>query len=332
MNLFRRHIGRRVAAVGVGVALVVLGLEAPAFAVLGLTSFTPASGPTNCVVVITGADFQGPDVTSVAFGAGNTAAFAIQSDTELWAAVPATAPTTGAFITLTKSATGETVSSSTPFTRTTGAGSCAPTITSFAPTCGPVGTTVTITGTNLIQASGTPTAFSGAQVEFSPFGGTGGAVGITATHTGAAETPTSVTVLVPTGAKTGPISVTTAGGEVFSTTDFTVPVAPATCVAPPGVTHARSITLKLKDALVAKGKVSSTEDPAVTECVATVPVKIQRKVSGHWKTIAKTTTSDTGAYSRKIKNKKGKYRSIAVKTTLASGEVCLKAKSPVRTH
>jgi hypothetical protein len=66
--------------------------------------------------------------------------------------------------------------------------------------------------------------------------------------------------------------------------------------------------------------------------VASVPVKIQRKVSGSWKTVGKTTTSDTGAYSKKIKNKKGKYRSIAVKTTLEGGEVCLKAKSPVRTH
>jgi hypothetical protein len=48
--------------------------------------------------------------------------------------------------------------------------------------------------------------------------------------------------------------------------------------------------------------------------------------------VGKTTTSDTGAYSKKIKNKKGKYRSLAVKTTLASGDVCGKAKSPVRTH
>jgi len=48
--------------------------------------------------------------------------------------------------------------------------------------------------------------------------------------------------------------------------------------------------------------------------------------------VGKTTTSDTGAYSKKIKNKKGKYRSIAVKTTVPTDEVCLKAKSPVRTH
>jgi hypothetical protein len=125
--------------------------------------------------------------------------------------------------------------------------------------------------------------------------------------------------------------VTTYGGTtgaVFSTTLFQTP--PPDC--PTAVGHTRSISLKLKDKLVAKGTVKSTETTPLTACAASVPVKIQRKVSGHWKTIAKTTTSDTGAYSRKIKNKKGKYRSIAVKTTLTSGEVCLKAKSPVRTH
>jgi hypothetical protein len=303
-----------------------LGLEAPAFAALGITSFTPASGPVNCVVVITGTDFQGPDVTSVKFGTAS-ATFEIQSDTELWAA----APTGGSgFITLAKG-TGETVSSSTQFTVTTGAGDCAPTITSFAPTCGPVGTTVKITGTNLIRASGTPLAFSGGLTEFSPFTGTGGTDGIDATHTGASEDPTSLTVLVPSGAKTGPIAVT-AAAQVFSTVDFTVPVAPATCAGP--TPFARSITLRLRDALVARGKVTAaTVTPAApAECTAAVPVKIQRRVSGHWKTVGKTTTSDTGAYRKKIRNRHGKYRSLAPSVTLASGDVCARAKSKVVTH
>jgi hypothetical protein len=123
-------------------------------------------------------------------------------------------------------------------------------------------------------------------------------------------------------------AATTGLQGVFSTTSFLTP--PPDC--PSAAGHTRSITLKLKDKLVAKGTVKSTEDPAFTDCAASVPVKIQRKVSGSWKTVGKTTTSDTGAYSKKIKNKKGKYRSIAVKTTLEGGEVCLKAKSPVRTH
>ncbi len=46
MTLFKRHMGRRVAAVGVAVALLVLGLEAPAFAAAPtITSFTPTQRP-----------------------------------------------------------------------------------------------------------------------------------------------------------------------------------------------------------------------------------------------------------------------------------------------
>jgi hypothetical protein len=323
MSLFKRHIGRRVAGVGVGVALLMLGLEAPAFAVLGPITFTPASGPTGCVIVITGTDFQGPDVDVVEVG-GVTAAFEIQSDTEIWAAAPALG--TG-FVTVEKTATGESVSSTTQFTNTTGAGACAPTITSFLPTCGLVGTTVTITGTNLIQSS-----FAGGDVEFSPFTGTPPTDGVDATHTGTAENPTSLSVLVPSGAADGPISVLTDVSEAFSATDFDVVTDPATCVPPPGVTHGRSITLSLRKHLVARGRVSSTEDPAFTECVASVPVKIQRRRAGGWRTVGKTTTSDTGAYKRRIKDRPGKYRALAPKVTLEAGDICSRAVSPRRVH
>ena len=44
MTLFKRHMGRRVAAVGVAVALLVLGLATPAYAVVpGVTSVTPTT-------------------------------------------------------------------------------------------------------------------------------------------------------------------------------------------------------------------------------------------------------------------------------------------------
>jgi hypothetical protein len=51
-------IGRRVAGVGVAVALMMLGLEAPAFAAAPvISSFNPTSGGPDtggCVVVVTG--------------------------------------------------------------------------------------------------------------------------------------------------------------------------------------------------------------------------------------------------------------------------------------
>ena len=83
----------------------------------------------------------------------------------------------------------------------------------------------------------------------------------------------------------------------------------------------------------ASGAVSSTEDPAFTDCVASVPVKIQRKTKSGWKNAGSTTTSDTGSYSLKTKGKPGKYRALAPKTSLGdpvSGN-CLKAKSATRT-
>ena len=161
----QRRVARRVAGIGVAAALVVLSLQVPAFATLGISGFTPDSGPANCVVVITGTDFLGPDVTRVDFGATAATDFTIVSDTEIWAAAPATS----GLITLTNASTGETLSSNTQFTSTSGAGNCAPTITSFSPTCGLVGTIVAITGTNLIRHT---TEFVGALVEFSQVPGT----------------------------------------------------------------------------------------------------------------------------------------------------------------
>jgi IPT/TIG domain len=339
MSLLRRHIGRRVAGVGVGVALLVLGLEAPAFAVPTVSGVAPTSGPANCVVTITGTgfkDFTEADQTLTfvgpVSGAGDDLALAdanwfANSATEILAVSPAVVAGTTYTVTLTDPTGG---TSTGTFAATSGAGGCAPTIASFTPTCGAAGTVVVITGTNLLDAG-----LDGATVAFNPY-----AAAQVAAHTVPdVDTTTSLSVIVPTGTVDGKIRVTTnvdtdpntAGVQgVFSTANFEVP--PPDCVA--AVPFARSITLKLAKHLVAKGKVSAAAvtPPAPAECTAGVPVKIQRKKGGSWKTIAKTTTSDTGAYKRKIKDKPGKYRARAVKITLESGAVCAKATSPVRTH
>jgi IPT/TIG domain len=337
MSLFRRHIGRRVAGVGVGVALLMLGLEAPALADPVISGISPTSGPEACVVVISGTGFDQPGafaVSDVRFtGAGNVldsvdALFHVVSDTEIWTTVPTGAATGPITIT---DGNGTTANSPT-FTVTTTAGTCAPTITSFDPVCGVVGTVVTITGTNLLKSGGddstTPvTKPAGGDVKFNPYTAN-------ATHTGAAESPTTLVVNVPASAVDGPIRVKTFAAPdstVTSTGSFNVAASPTECG---GVSFARSITLRLKDALVARGKVTAATvtPPAPAECTAAVPVKIQRRVSGHWKTVGKTTTSDTGAYRKKIRNRHGKYRSLAPSVTLASGDVCSRAKSKVVRH
>jgi hypothetical protein len=145
---------------------------------------------------------------------------------------------------------------------------------------------------------------------------------------------------VPTGVADGPIHVFTdvdasaaAGFQgVFSSTSFLTP--PPDCVPTGGNQHARSISLSLSGKLKAKGKVKSTEDPAFTDCVSGVPVKIQRKTKSGWKNVGSTTTSDTGSYAKKVKNKAGKYRAIAKKVSLGDPvtDVCTKATSPTRKH
>jgi len=70
-----------------------------------------------------------------------------------------------------------------------------------------------------------------------------------------------------------------------------------------------------------------------TACVASVPVKIQRRRAGGWRTVGSTTTTDTGVYKKRIRDRTGRYRALAPKVTLNDGaDVCSRAVSPVRRH
>jgi hypothetical protein len=86
-------------------------------------------------------------------------------------------------------------------------------------------------------------------------------------------------VIVPSDAADGPIRVSTFNdvvgeGAVLSETAFQVPPLDISC---PPVQHARSI-LSLRKHLIARGKVSVGDGFA--DCAASVPVKVQRRVSG----------------------------------------------------
>jgi hypothetical protein len=259
-----------------------------------ITSFTPTAGPTGTSVTITGTNFCG--TTAVKFNTTTATAVTVNSATSITATVP-TGATTG------KISVTNTVGTATSTNNFTVAG--VPTISSFVPTSGPVGTSVKINGTNF---SGT--GFTTTSVKFNNVSAT----------TFTANSSTQITATVPTGATTGKITVTTPGGTATSATDFTV-----------STVHSRSVTLSLKRHLVAKGVVSVGD--GFTACVASVPVKIQRKTSGGWKGVGSTTTTASGSYSKKIKDKTGKYRAKAPKVTLNAGvDICKGAKSPTRTH
>jgi hypothetical protein len=190
---------------------------------------------------------------------------------------------------------------------------------------------VVIIGTNLLKSSGTATTASvGGDVRFAPYTAT-------ATHTGTPETPTRLTVLVPPGTIDGQIRVSTFNdvvgeGAVLSDTRFEV--VPPDCDLFP-LEQPRSVTLRLRKHMVARGMVSlTTEGDHSTVCVASVPVKIQRRVSGHWKTVGSTTTNDTGAYNKRIKDKPGRYRATAPMIFLVEPvlQTCVRAISPVQTR
>jgi hypothetical protein len=332
-NERRRHMGRRVAGVGVAVAMMVLGLEAPAFAAEPTVgTFSPTSGPAagGCVLVLTGTGFDDfPDTgaydvnfldpLNVATPATDRL---VIDDATLWIESPPLTAGTEYTIEVITHAGGTPAETTSTFLATTGAGACAPTITSFTPICGSTNTTVVITGTNLIQSG-----FVGAEVRFNPYTDI-------AVHTiPDVDDVTSLSVIQPSGQADGPISVDTGvGGPVFSTASYLVP--PPDCEEPGGNQHARSISFKITKAGRASGVVKSTEETPFTECVAAVPVKIQRKKGGAWKTVGKTVTDDAGAYVKKVKNPKGKqkFRALAPKVSLGDPvtDVCLKARSAVR--
>jgi IPT/TIG domain-containing protein len=159
-----------------------------------ITNFSPTSGPAGTTVTINGSGFTG--TTGVTFG-GAAASFSIVSDSQLTAMVPANATTGPIGVT----APGGSTTSAASFTVTTAAS--APTISGFTPTSGKVGIPVTISGTNLTGTSSVT------------FGG-----GVTAAPT--SNTATQVTVNVPSGAKNGPLTVTTPNGSATSSQTFRV--------------------------------------------------------------------------------------------------------------
>jgi uncharacterized repeat protein (TIGR03803 family) len=146
------------------------------------------SGVVGAKVTILGNSLTG--ATSVTFN-GTPATFTVVSATEITTTVPAGATTGSVTVTTPKS----TLTSNVRF-------KVRPQIKGFTPTSGPVGTPVTITGVSLETTDVT-------------FGG------VKAT-TVILESDEKIEAYVPTGAKTGHITVTTAGGTATSSGVFTV--------------------------------------------------------------------------------------------------------------
>jgi hypothetical protein len=166
----------------------------PVAAAPTISSFSPVSGAAGTSVTVTGANFTG--ASFVKFN-GAAASFSVVSDSQVTATVPAGA-TSGPISVTNSAGTGTSASSFTVTTTTAG-----PTITSISPTSGPVGTLVTITGSGLAGATSVRFGNGASVVPTSP-------------------TDTKITVNVPSGAKTGAITVTTPDGTAVSSQNFRV--------------------------------------------------------------------------------------------------------------
>jgi hypothetical protein len=163
----------------------------------GITSLTPSSGTIGSSVVIAGSGFGTTQGTStVKFNGVTATTVGPWSDTSITAVVPAGA-TTGNIIVTTAGGASNGINFTVVPT---------PSITGLTPSSGVIGTSVVIAGSGFGESQGTGT------VKFN---------GVTATTVGP-WSDTSITAVVPTGATTGNVVVTTAGGIASNGMLFTV--------------------------------------------------------------------------------------------------------------
>jgi hypothetical protein len=230
---------------------VVLPLGAPAPTI---TSLTPSTGAVGASVVIAGTNFRSTQTSSTVSFNG------IASTPTAWSATSITAPVpTGATSGPVVVTVGGQASNGSTFTLTP-----APSITSLAPNTGAVGSVITITGSN-----------------FGSTQGNGGVKFGTLAATISSWSSTSIVATVPSGAATGSVVVTAAGGVASNGVTFTVTSAPAiTSVTPAaggGFGSSFTITGTNFGATQGNGKVTLNSVPATvsswsgTSIVAQVP-------------------------------------------------------------
>ena len=159
------------------------------FAAPMITSVTPTSGASGTIITITGTNLTG--ASAVSFGGTPASSFTVVSATTITAVVGS--GSTGHVYIATPGGTAEWLNAFTFISP--------PSITSFTPTSGEKGTTITITGSNLI---GTTTV----------------SIGGTSVSSFKVVNTTTVTAVIGAGS-TGAISLTTPSGTVTSSGKFT---------------------------------------------------------------------------------------------------------------
>jgi len=165
-----------------------------------ISSLSPNSGAVGSSVVIAGLNFGSAQGT-VTFSTGKTATITSWSATSIIATVPTGAITGNVMVTT----VGGLVSAGVNFTVT-----AAPSTSSLAPNTGAVGSSIVIAGSNFgTQGTGSTVTFGGSAATITSWNAT------------------SITATVPTGAVTGNVVVTAAGGVASTGVTFTVTGVPS---------------------------------------------------------------------------------------------------------
>jgi subtilisin family serine protease len=102
-----------------------------------------------------------------------------------------------------------------------------------------------------------------------------------------------------------------------------------TFTADPALVHGRSVSLKLRKHLIARGSLVTENGFAV--CLQEARVKVQRKRRGAWRTIETVTPKSTGAYRARLKDRPGRYRA-RVSEMMVGNDVCGEAVSTSVRH
>jgi hypothetical protein len=290
------HLQRKRGGFVVVVSLLLLAMAGVPAAFAGgvpptVDSFNPTSGPEGTIVTIIGTGFTG--ATAVTFN-GTSASFTVDSDVQITATVPVGA-TTGPIAVTTP---GGTDASATDFT-VSSPPTPAPTVSSFTPMRGDLGTVVTIQGSDFTGA--TSVTIGGGEVTFT------------------VDSDVQITATVRKGAKTGRIRVTTPAGIGASAQDFTVTRRD----------HRSTVSLRLREHLLAKGKVRVPDD--YNGCQSRRLVRIQRKTSRGWDSVRKDRSSRSGRYKTQLPDKPGRYRAEVSRKALRY-DLCEDATSRTRRH
>lgn len=175
-----------------------------------ISALSPLYGGTGSYLTITGTGFDPASGATVVRVNGVIANITSISPTSISTQIPVGA--SSGVVTVTTA--GGVATSSVSFTVT----NTLPTISGFAPASGPVGASVVITGTNF------DTTPANNKVQFN---------GVAAVPT--VSSATSITVAVPQGATTGPVTISNVNGVVISSQSFAVTLSPGNIVAQSGV-------------------------------------------------------------------------------------------------